>query len=395
MPGREISMFKRHILKEQDLQELLEKYTSGKASAEEIELLDEWYDSVQGDDSNLSDPFVKQVLNEMHNGLNAHIYRTLSNDKVRPLYTYLRWAAAAVLICSLFTVFYFSRQPENRVVKNAAQHPVGDFAPGGNQAILTLANGSKVILDNKNNGDLAQEGGTVVSKKEDGLISYQPAKSGLVTAITYNTVTTPRGGQYQIILPDGSKVWLNAASSLKFPTVFSGKNRYVELQGEAYFEVTKNKNLPFIVKSTDQLIEVLGTHFDINNYPEEPQAKTTLLEGRVKAGSGKGAVYLDPGQQAVVSKADSPGNIKVLKDIDTEESIAWKNGNFQFENASIETVMRQMSRWYNVDIEYSGKIPGDHFSGSFSRNMNISQAFKLLEFSGANFKIEGRKIIIK
>lgn len=388
-------MFKRHILKEQDLQELLEKYTSGRASAEEIHLLDEWYDSVQGDDSNLSDPFVKGVLTEMHRGLNAHIYRRLDNDKVRPLYTYLRWAAAAVLICSLFTVFYFSRQPENRVVKNAARHPAGDFAPGGNQAVLTLANGSKVILDNKGNGDLAQEGGTVVSKKEDGLLAYQPAKNSSVTAVSYNTVTTPRGGQYQIILPDGSKVWLNAASSLKFPTVFSGKDRYVELKGEAYFEVTKNKSLPFIVKSSDQLIEVLGTHFDINNYPEEPQAKTTLLEGRVKASSGKGAVYLDPGQQAVVSKADSSGNIKVLRGIDTEESIAWKNGNFQFDNAGIETVMRQMSRWYNVDIEYSGKIPGDHFSGSFSRNMNISQAFKLLEFSGANFKIEGRKIIIK
>lgn len=388
-------MFKRHILKEQDLQELLEKYTSGRASAEEIHLLDEWYDSVQGDDSNLSDPFVKGVLTEMHRGLNAHIYRRLDNDKVRPLYTYLRWAAAAVLICSLFTVFYFSRQPENRVVKNAARHPAGDFAPGGNQAVLTLADGSKVILDNKGNGDLAQEGGTVVSKKEDGLLAYQPAKNSSVTAVSYNTVTTPRGGQYQIILPDGSKVWLNAASSLKFPTVFSGKDRYVELKGEAYFEVTKNKSLPFIVKSSDQLIEVLGTHFDVNNYPEEPQAKTTLLEGRVKASSGKGAIYLDPGQQAVVSKADSSGNIKVLRGIDTEESIAWKNGNFQFDNAGIETVMRQMSRWYNVDIEYSGKIPGDHFSGSFSRNMNISQAFKLLEFSGANFKIEGRKIIIK
>lgn len=382
-------------MKEQDLQELLEKYTSGKASAEEIELLDEWYDSVQGDDSNLSDPFVKKVLSEMHRGLSTHIYRTLSNDKVRPLYTYLRWAAAAVLICSLFTVFYFSRQPENRMVKNTVQHRAVDFAPGGNQAVLTLANGSKVILDNKGNGTLAEQGGTIVSKKEDGLLAYQSAKAGSVAEVSYNTVTTPRGGQYQIILPDGSKVWLNAASSLKFPTAFSGKNRYVELKGEAYFEVTKNKNLPFMVKSSDQLIEVLGTHFDINNYPEEPEAKTTLLEGRVKASSGKGAVYLDPGQQAVVSKADSPGNIKVLKDIDTEECMAWKNGNFQFENAGIETVMRQLSRWYNVDIEYSGKIPNDHFSGSFSRNMNISQAFKLLEFSGANFKIEGRKIIIK
>lgn len=387
-------MFKRHILKEQNLKELLDKYTSGKASAEEIELIDEWYDSVQGDDSGLSDPFVKEVLSEMHTGLRTHIYRTpgySSNDKVRPLYTYLRWTAAAVvLICS---VLYFSRQPKDQLVKHTVKHAAGDFAPGGNQAVLTLANGSTVILDNKGNGDLARQGGTIVSKKADGLLSYQSAKDGSVTGVSYNTVTTPRGGQYQIILPDGSKVWLNAASSLKFPTAFSGKNRYVELKGEAYFEVTKNKSLPFIVKSSDQLIEVLGTHFDINNYPEEPQAKTTLLEGRVKASSGKDAVFLDPGQQAVISKAE--GNIKVLKDIDTDESIAWKNGNFQFNNAGIETVMRQMSRWYNVDIEYSGKIPDDHFSGSFSRNMNISQAFKLLEFSGADFKIEGRKIIIK
>ncbi|HEY0175648.1 MAG TPA: FecR domain-containing protein, partial [Pedobacter sp.] len=345
-------------MEEQDLQKLLEKYTSGNASAREIELLDEWYESVQGDDTSLSDPFVKEVLSEMYAGLRSHIYQTPSsplNDntgKIRSIFPYLRWAAAVIFVCSAITFFYLSRLPGNQVAKTHIQSPlINDVAPGGNQAVLTLGNGSKVVLDHKSNGQLAWQGGTLVSKKGNGLLTYAVSGSAPVNQVSYNTVVTPRGGQYQIVLPDGSKVWLNAASSLKFPTAFSGNTRYVELTGEAYFEIAKNKSMPFIVKSDDQSIEVLGTHFNINDYREEPEVKTTLLEGRVKASSGKGTVFLNPGQQAVVSKADNSGNIKVLKDVDMEEIIAWKNGNFQFNNADIETVMRQISRWYNVDIE--------------------------------------------
>ena len=216
------------------------------------------------------------------------------------------------------------------------------------------------------------------------------------TEITYNTVSTPRGGQYEVILPDGTQVWLNAASSLKFPTAFIGKERNVELTGEAYFEVSKNKAMPFHVSAAGQVIEVLGTHFNVNAYTDETLLKTTLLEGSVKVNKGISFATLKPGQQSTINNNEITPVIKIAEVTDADEVMAWKDGKFYFNNADIKTVMRQIGRWYNVDIEYAGKIPGnDGFTGTFSRNMTASKALKILAFSGVDFKIEGRKIIVK
>jgi ferric-dicitrate binding protein FerR (iron transport regulator) len=208
-----------------------------------------------------------------------------------------------------------------------------------------------------------------------------------------NTLTTPRGGQYEVMLPDGTKVWLNSASSLTYPVTFAGKERRVELTGEAYFEVAKNTSSPFFVKTSGQTVKVLGTHFNINSYEDEKCVKTTLLEGSVVITSdgNKQAVNLKPGQQSV-NKAAS---FDVINEADIDEAVAWKNGKFLFRNTDLQTVMRQLSRWYDVDVEYQGTIAERHYRGRISRNVPVSQVFEILKTSGINFIINGRTIIVK
>jgi transmembrane sensor len=238
------------------------------------------------------------------------------------------------------------------------------------------------------------QGQTQVSKKNDGLLAYQSNSTAPVSQVLYNTISTPRGGQFEVALPDGTKVWLNAASSLRFPTAFTGKERDVELTGEAYFEVAKNKDLPFHVTSAGQVIEVLGTHFNINAYTDEKSIKTTLFEGSVRVAKNLKSAMLKPGEQSIVSNDDA-NTIRIADDVDADEVLAWKNGKFYFNDADVETVMRQVSRWYDVDIEYKGKSSADRFTGNFTRDLNLSKTLKLLEFTGINFKIEGRKIIVQ
>jgi ferric-dicitrate binding protein FerR (iron transport regulator) len=208
----------------------------------------------------------------------------------------------------------------------------------------------------------------------------------------YNTISTPKGGQYQVTLSDGSKVWLNAASSLRFPATFSGKERKVELTGEGYFEVAHNKKMPFHVTVNDLDVEVLGTHFNINAYADESAIKTTLLEGSVKVVKGNETKIIEPGEQASVTTSEDEINVK--QQVDLEQVVAWKNGIFQFERADIESVMRQISRWYDIDVDYHGRV-SEHFGGTISRDVNISDVLKMLEMTGGvNFKIDGKKVIV-
>ncbi|HEX8024084.1 FecR family protein, partial [Mucilaginibacter sp.] len=303
-------------------------------------------------------------------------------------------AAASILLC-LSVSFYFYRQPKqqnlvkNNIVKN-------DFLPGSNKAVLTLANGAKLSLTGGSKGLLARQGVTSINKKEEGKVEYRPAADDLTVVkpagIMYNTVTTPKGGQYQVALPDGTKVWLNTASSIRFPTAFNGNNRQVEITGEVYFEVAKNKEKPFIVTSGSQKVTVLGTHFDINAYADEKVVKTTLLEGSVKVTTGSGMVLLKPGQQ---SQLNTENKLIVSNDIDTDEVIAWKKGYFQFNKADIQTIMNQISRWYDVEVKYEGQVEPGHYYGKISRNVNASKVLKVLELSGMHFTIEGGKIIVK
>jgi transmembrane sensor len=256
--------------------------------------------------------------------------------------------------------------------------------------MLTLADGSQIMLDSAANGVLAQQGNTNIVKQQDGQLSYN-SKGIPEAAIAYNTLTTPPGGQYKLTLPDGSKVWLNAASSIKYPTAFIGNTRQVETTGEVYFEIAKDASKPFKVLQNEMEVEVLGTHFNINGYIDEAVFRTTLLEGSIKITTPKGNDILKPGQQAQVQKT---GVVKIINDADLEETMAWKDGNFYFENSDIYTVMRQIARWYDVDVTYKGTV-SKHFLGTISRNVNLSQVLSMLQQTGeVKFKIEGRKVIV-
>jgi transmembrane sensor len=310
--------------------------------------------------------------------------------KVRPLYK-TWWAAAAVLVfivCGL--LFLVTRQPLAMSSQPGLATKVDDIAPGGDKAILTLADGTKVVLDTADNGALTKQGNVTVIKL-NGQLAYNKGSAG-ATEVLYNTISTPRGGQYQLVLADGSKVWLNAESSLRFPTAFVGKQRKVELTGEGYFEVAHNEQQPFIVQRGEAEVQVLGTHFNINGYADEPSLKITLLEGRVMVKKAEKLVYLNPGQQAVTKPSEE--NIKVDYDVDTEEVVAWKNGLFIFNNTSLETIMKQLERWYDVDVVYQGKVPEDHFNGNISRNNNLSEVLKVLEYSNIKFRVEGKTISV-
>jgi ferric-dicitrate binding protein FerR (iron transport regulator) len=258
---------------------------------------------------------------------------------------------------------------------------------------LTLSNRSDINLENVSNGTITKEGDTKISKLNDGQLVYNTLEEK-PTQVLYNTVTTPRGGQYQLLLADGSKVWLNSASSIRFPVSFTGDARRVEVSGEAYFEVAKNASMPFKVDVAGKNeIEVLGTHFNINSYVDEGSIKTTLLEGSVKVTSLKTqeSKLITPGQQAQVN---TNGQIAINKKADLDKVMAWKNGYFNFDGADTRTVMQLLSRWYDVDVVYEGAIPQREWGGDIEKNLNLSQVLKILEKNNVHSKLEGRKLLV-
>ncbi len=371
---------------------LKKKFLNGTASPAEIELLEQYYElfaNEQEATSQLTEPEITRLEASLKEGIAYRI--AVSARPSIPFYKRTLTRAAAILVfASAGLYLLYNHHPgrlqpivNNKVYKN-------DIAPGGNKAILTLADGSKLVLNNSKNGALATQSGTQIVK-QDSTLSYKTTV-GNNSQVSYNTITTPYGGQYQLVLADGTKVWLNAASSLRYPTSFTGKDRSVELTGEAYFEVAKNKNQPFNVKTATQTVQVLGTHFNVNAYSDEKAVKTTLLEGSVKVSSATANVMISPGQQSALAKN---GLFVIDKDLDTDEIVAWKNGVFQFNEADIQTIMRQIARWYNIDVEFKGTIPANTYHGKISRNSNVSQVLKILELSGINFTIEGRKITVK
>lgn len=342
---------------------------------------------------------------------------------VTPKRSWMRWAsvAAAILVIGGASIWML-RSNETPTTKGTEQQvPMATAIPaGGNKATLTLADGTVIDLDKAGNGTIATEGKTKVNKKEDGQLEYKSTTSTKQSTTTYNLLSTPRGGQYQLILPDGSKVWLNAASSIKYPTEFSGSERRVEVTGETYFEIARNTAKPFKVTVLPPSggagrggeIEVVGTHFNINAYGDEQPIVTTLLEGKIKISPidvvSKPSVspdinnpkpktinykLLNPGEEAQISdKAD----IKVRKNVDTESAVAWMKGFFDFHNANIKTVMSQVSRWYNIDVQYKGNIPVQSFEGNIDRNIPLNELLALLQQMGpTKFIIEGRTIKVQ
>lgn len=370
---------------------LIEKYRSGNCTPKEKALLESWYiKQAAGNKVNLSEQELNEALDEIWNTLPVHVQERFFIPIVRRMYTVRFAAAASVLVLLSFGTYYFFR---SRIADQIAQNNK-NILPGSNKAILTLSNGQQIILTNAKNGQLGTQGGTAINKTADGKVVYNTATS-TAAAIVYNTLSTPRGGQYHLTLADGTDVWLNAASSIRYPVAFTGKERKVEVTGEAYFEVVHNDKMPFRVSVNNQTIEDIGTHFDVDAYTDEPLMATTLLEGSVRVANDSKSVTLIPGEQAQVKQGVANANIMILDHVDTDDVIAWKNGLFQFNKASIETVMRQVSRWYNVDISYAdNKIPANTFTGNISRSSNISQLLDILSYAGVHFKIEKNKITV-
>nr|WP_295921983.1 FecR family protein [uncultured Dyadobacter sp.] len=325
--------------------------------------------------------------------LHAILYETEQELPIRATYR-LRWwryaAAAVILAVGAFLFYQYRHRP--MPLPQVAEMPrvINDVAPGGNRALLTLANGASFVLDSAHTGVLAKVGSAEITKTNEGQLTVS-AENVLSSAdFQRNTLSTPKGGQYQLILPDGSKVWLNASSSIKFPALFAAAERKVEITGEVYFEVTKDKKRPFKVRFGDSEVEVLGTSFNIMAYPEEKTTKTTLVEGSVRLRSTGNSRMLVPGQQGSIS---SNGTIAMAV-VDTERETAWKQGLFYFRDSGIREIMRDASRWYDIEVVYQGKIPKRQFTGKVSRNVNISELLNMLRYAGVNSKIENNKVMI-
>ena len=303
--------------------------------------------------------------------------------------TWLKYAAIVVVAAGLGIMAYFRATNKNTVqtLAGSNKHLQTDVLPGSEKAILTLADGTKIILDNAANGNLAQQGNAQVVKLANGQIAYD-VKGLSDKDIMWNTMSTPVGGQYQVTLPDGTRVWLNAASSVTYPAVFVSQNRQVKITGEVYFEVAKNKEKPFIVdidgKST---VEVLGTSFNINSYTDEASIKTTLLDGSVKISS---VVLKQPGQQAVQAENDKI----YVQSTDINQALAWKNGLFSFNDADLHSIMRQLERWYDIKVKYEGRLPDFTLNGEMYRNVNLSVVLKFLEKMGVKFRMEGKILTV-
>lgn len=378
-------------------QALIEKYKSGKLNPSEQQQLEDWYAKLAGSNPlNLQDGELEQNLDDIWKMIRSNTTQPAKTTaKSIPLWKSIAAAAAiSIIISAAALYFYVPKQHQDSLTREYAGTGI---QPGGNRATLTLADGKVIALDEAVNGKLAEQSGITITKTKDGQVVYTVNDEAVAADRNLiNTISTPKGGQYQVNLPDGTRVWLNAGSSLRYPARFSGTERRVALSGEAYFEVTKStinaKHIPFIVHTDKQDITVLGTHFNVNAYSDEPGIKTTLLEGAVKVsrnGAPAEGLVLKPGQQSSMT-----GNKLNVSTVNTEEAIAWKNGMFMFKDADLKTVMRTIARWYDVEVLYEGTLPDKEFSGDIYRNLNLSQVLDVLSFYKVHFRVEGKKIIV-
>lgn len=390
--------------------QLLDKYLAGSASREEEELLLKVYESYQDKQEwnshelemidALEDKLFEKIRLAMHSaGEPEPAVHWPERMPVGVKHFSMRRvliAASVILLAGLGSLFLLKPRP-SAVPLASSETPKQDFSPGGNNAYLILANGQKLALNQAKPGLLAQQGNHAVIKKDDGQIVYRPVTSDtpMTRSLALNKIVVPMGGQYKVTLPDGTRVWLNAASSLEYPVEFTGGKRQIKLTGEAYFEVAKNTAMPFVVNVNDKMdVNVLGTHFNIMAYDDEEKIATTLLEGAVKVVDRTrpvNAKVLAPGQQA--SRSDD-GKINV-QDVDTDEATAWKDGQFLFVNEDIHSIMRKLARWYDIKVEYSKSMKNKSFDGSISRNRNISEVLKLMELTkSVHFTYGDRKITV-
>lgn len=371
-----------------DIKKMIDKYVAGTATDEEIEFVESYYAYL---DRNKE---LQQSATEQE-ALRAAIFKNITRQTANPsrktisIKRYKYTAAAAVLLISLTTGYLFLNQHQKAGAPTG--HQLAAIVPGSNKAILTLDDGQKVVLDDKANSNIKNRHGLTIIKTNKGQLVYQVSGAQTNSSLTaFNTVTTSRGGQYQIVLPDGTKVWLNAASSLTYPVMFSGDKRIVKLSGEGYFEVAKNKAMPFHVETAIQDVEVTGTHFDVNGYQDEGAIKTTLLEGSVNVHSMGKLKKIVPGEQALVFA--NAAAIEV-KNVDTDEETAWKNGLFQFNNSSLKSILSQLERWYDIKVDNTN-LPFKHYNGMVPRSANLSEVLKMLELTGdIKFQIDQNRTL--
>lgn len=366
---------------------LLGKYLEGRCTPEEKAAVEQWYHTLQNDyDWTLEGE--RRI--EMQRQLKQKIDRAIGVQRqVLPIYRrpWVQYAAAILLVAAVATWMLFPKQPPP-----VSQPVFADVMPGSNKATLTLGNGTVISLDSGANRQLTTQGNTQINQQQGGTLVYT-AGIGTVGYPDYNTLATPKGGQYRLTLPDGSRVWLNAMSSIRFPVSFAGEERRVEVQGEAFFEVAASSRQSFIVTANNTQIEVLGTRFNVSAYADEETLKTTLLQGKVKVSSAN-TVVLSPGQQSVSNTAAGKQTIHVVSNADTELAVVWMNGYFQFKQAGIREVMQQIGRWYDIEISYEGNIPDKQFSGEIARTSKLSEVLTGLSMSGINTKVKGNKVII-
>ncbi len=383
---------------------LIERLLSGSATVEEQEELAQWVVSQQQDgimrdalehawqqyqpDKEIA-ALARPALDRIEAGL---FHEGGTPARIIPMAHAKRlwWrVAAAVAVIVASVAIYTGWQWKAASQKITAL----EVAPGASTAMLTLGNGQVITLDSAHNGQLADEGNATIRKPANGQLVYQQAGSATGKTV-YNSLATPRGGQYRLTLPDGTKVWLNAASSITYPTAFTGKERNVSVTGEAYFEVAANEAMPFRVSVGDKTrIDVLGTHFNVNAYTDEPSINTTLLEGAVKINAGEQKRVLLPGQQAQVAR--STGQLQRIAQVNVNETVAWKNGTFAFTNASVPEVLRQLARWYNLEVVFQGAVPDITFTGEIDQDLTLSQVLQGLSKVHIHYRLEaGNKLVI-
>lgn len=407
---------------EERYQELAAKWLNKTITSSEAEEFAQWYNSDQTEEIVLSDDYVageEELRSRIFDAINQQIspveHHSNPNHRI--------WYAAAAVTGILLSVslYFYSGKSD---VQSLANKPIetlsypnsiksdvrpreslrsteeivqNDIEAGEDKAILILGDGTKIVLDDAQNGILANQGGNSILKAAEGELIYSFTEESVkpvdksAELVIYNTIETPKGGKFQVRLPDGSKVWLNAASSLRFPTSFSGTKRQVELKGEAYFEVAHDDSKLFEVNTRNQIVQVLGTHFNINAYADEPTVNTTLLEGSVRVSDVRTNIsqLLKPGEQSQLAE-----RIEIVSVKNTSEAVAWKEGYFQFNEADIETVMRQIERWYDVTVKYEGEIPLYRFGGEIERSLSLLQVLKILEKTKVHFRLEGREVIV-
>ncbi|MGX5819779.1 FecR family protein [Chitinophaga lutea] len=330
-----------------------------------------------------------QPVEPMPGAASERVRSAVFRSRRRPLLRRLYWSAAAVVLLAASAAAFLYRPGNKKMIAETVASRFRNEVPaGGNKAILTLPDGSIIALDSAAEGLLAQQG-QKVRKTGQGELKFE-GKGETLPADALNTVRTPRGGEFRLTLPDGTRVWLNAASSVTFPASFSGGARRVSITGEVYFEVAKMADMPFRVAAGDMTVEVLGTHFNINAYPGEPAVRTTLLEGAVRVESAAGGNTLKPGQQASLRG----GHMEVNDGVDIDEVMAWKNGLFQFNEADMAAVMRKIANWYDVEVHYEGEVPVRSFGGAIQRSLPLTKVLRILEENNVRFRVEGKTITV-